>query len=271
MINLLMSEMRRALHRRVVWVLIALALLGTGILGLVAFFDSAGRSVADLGKEGTHPALMVDWWVSGGGDGILMIAGLPLLLGGVFGGASVVGAEWRAGTVTTALTWEPRRLRLHVARMTSAFLLAAVIAFALEGLFLVATLPAVLTHGSTAGTDSGWWIGLLGAMARIAVTTGVAAVLAASLATLGRGTTFALGATFAWLAVIENLVRGWKPGLQTHLIGDNLAIVITWAQLDGAAFTRDAPVAAVAIVAYCGSIAVAAAASFVRRDVVGAG
>lgn len=270
MIDLLMSEIRRALHRRVVWVLVALALVGIGILGVVAFTDSAGKSVVELGRNGTHPALMVNWWLSGGGDGILMIAALPLLLGGVFGGASVVGAEWRAGTVTTALTWEPRRLRLHAARMLSTLVLATLIAFVLEALFLLAALPAVLAHGSTAGVDGGWWIALVAAMARIALLTGVAAVLAGSLATIGRGTTFALGGIFAWMAVVENIVRAWKPALQPHLIGDNLSIVLTWAQLGGADFTRSTTVAAGATVAYCGVVAAVSAASFARRDVVGA-
>lgn len=269
MADVLMSEMRRALHRRVVWALIGLALAGVTLLGIVAFTDSAGRPVAEIGRDGAHPALMVDWWR--GEDSILLIAAIPLLIGAAFGGASVAGAEWRAGTVTTALTWEPRRLRLHAARMTSTLVLGTVIAFALEALFLAATLPAVLAHGSTAGTDGAWWIGLLAAMARIAVAAGVAAVLAASLATIGRGTTFALGATFAWIAVVENIVRGLKPGLQAHLVSENVAIAITWAPLDGAGFTRAAPLAAAAIATYCGVIALAAAASFARRDVVGAG
>ena len=271
MTNLLMSEVRRALHRRVVWVLIGLALIGIALLGIIAFTDSAGRSVAELSREGTHPAVMADWWVGGGADGILMIAGLPLLLGGVFGGATVLGAEWRAGTITTALTWEPRRLRLHAARLTSAFVLATVIAFILEVVFLLATVPAVLAHGSTAGTDGGWWIALVAAMVRIALLTGVAAVLAGSLATVGRGTTFALGAIFAWVAIVENLVRGWKPALQPHLIGDNISIVVTWAQLEGGDFTRDIHLAVAAVVAYCGVIAVVCAASFARRDIAGAG
>jgi hypothetical protein len=269
--NLFMSEVRRALHRRVVWVLIGLALLGIALLGVVAFVDSAGRSVAELSREGTHPAVMAHWWVGGSADGILMIAGLPLLLGGVFGGATVIGAEWRAGTITTALTWEPRRVRLHTARLASAFVLATVIAFVLEVMFLVATVPAVVAHGSTAGTDGGWWIALVAAMARIALLTGAAAVLAGSLATLGRGTTFALGAVFAWVAIVENLVRGLKPALQPHLIGDNISIVVTWAQLDGADFTRDLPLAVTAVVAYCSVIAVAGVASFARRDIAGAG
>lgn len=266
-LNLLLVEMRRALHRRVVRVLIGLALVGVVILGLVAFFDSAGKTAAQLRVNGTHPALMADWWVAGTGDGILMIGAIPLLIGGLFGAASVAGAEWRAGTVTTVLTWEPRRVRLHAARTASAFMLATVIAFVLEALFLGATLPAVLTHGSTAGVDGGWWLPLLGAMSRIALLTGGAAVLGVSLATLGRGTTFALGAVFAWMAVGENLVRGLKPALQDLLVGDNLAIVLTWAQLDGADFSRSEPVAVVTLVAYFGLVAAAATATFVRREI----
>lgn len=266
-LNLLLVEMRRALHRRVVRVLIGLALVGVVILGLVAFFDSAGKTAAQLRVNGTHPALMADWWVAGTGDGILMIGAIPLLIGGLFGAASVAGAEWRAGTVTTVLTWEPRRVRLHAARTASAFMLATVIAFVLEALFLGATLPAVLTHGSTAGVDGGWWLPLLGAMSRIALLTGGAAVLGVSLATLGRGTSFALGAAFAWMAVGENLVRGFKPALQDLLVGDNLAIVLTWAQLDGADFSRSEPVAVVTLVAYFGLVAAAATATFVRREI----
>jgi len=39
--SLYVVEMRRALHRRVVWVLIAIALVGCTAAGLIAFFDSA--------------------------------------------------------------------------------------------------------------------------------------------------------------------------------------------------------------------------------------
>lgn len=266
-LNLLATEMRRALHRRVTWALIGLALAGIVILGLVAFFDSSSRTPAQLRANGTHPALMADWWVGGTGDGILMIAVLPLLVAGFFGGASVAGAEWRAGTVTTVLTWEPRRVRLHAARTAAAFVLAVVIAFLLQVLFLAAALPAVLAHGSTAGVDGTWWLSLLGAMGRIALLTGAAGMLGVSLATIGRSTAFALGALFAWMAVGENLVRGLKPGLADLLIGDNLAIVLTWAQLDGATFTRSEPVALLTLVAYFGLVAALAAAAFARRDV----
>ena len=271
MTRLLLNEMRRALHRRAVWVLLLLAFVGIALLGVIAFTDSAGRSVTELHTDGTHPAVMADWWVDGGGDGILMIAGLPLMLGALFGGASVVGAEWRAGTVTTVLTWEPRRLRLHAARTGACFILATVISFALQALFLGATLPAVLAHGTTAGTDAEWWGALLAAMGRLALLTGAAAALAASLATLGRSTAFALSAVFAWLAIGENLVRGLKPSLQPLLLGDNLSIVLTWAQLRSADFTRSEVLAVATVLGYVGVVVALAAASFVRRDIAGAG
>ena len=41
-----------------------------------------------------------------------------LVVGALFAGASVAGAEWRAGSMTTLLTWEPRRVRVIVGRPT---------------------------------------------------------------------------------------------------------------------------------------------------------
>lgn len=268
--TLLTVEMRRGLRRRAVRALIVLALVGVAILGLVAFFDSAGKTVAQLQVNGDHPALMAKWWVAGTGEGVLLIAAIPLLIGGLLGGATVAGAEWRAGTITTVLTWEPRRLRLHAARTASAFVVATLVAVILESLFLAATLPAVLTHGSTAGLNGAWWLALLAAMSRIALLTGGAAVLGVSLATLGRGTTFALAAAFGWMAVAESLIRGLKPALQHLLIGDNVASFVAWGKLPNAPFTRSGALATATLVSYFGVIAVAAALSFKRRDIAGA-
>src|SRR5258706_8040961 len=215
-----------------------MALIGVVPLGLVAFFDSAGKSLAQLQADDGHPALMSKWWVAGTGEGVLLIAAIPLLIGALLGGATVAGAEWRAGTITTVLTWEPRRLRLHAAGAASSLVLAALIAVALQMLFLASTLPAVFAHGSTAGIDAHWWLSLFGAMSRIALLTGLAALLGVSLATLGRGTTFALAAAFGWMAVGESIIRGVKPALQHLLIGNNVASAVSWGKLHDAGFTR---------------------------------
>ena len=111
--NLLLAEIRRAFSRRLVRVLIALAIVGIVLAGVGVFLDSADLSQTKLlDPDDRRPAALVHWWVSGGDGGVLGFTGLMLLVGGLLGGASVVGAEWRSGTVITVLTWEPRRVRL---------------------------------------------------------------------------------------------------------------------------------------------------------------
>src|SRR5207248_5209971 len=63
-LNLWKVEVRRALHRRVVWVLIAVALAGIAILGVIAFATSSDLNAALTHAKGDHhPAIMADWWV----------------------------------------------------------------------------------------------------------------------------------------------------------------------------------------------------------------
>ena len=64
--NLLMVEMRRAMRRRVVRVLIVIALVGCAFAGVIAFSSRAARRLAELQANGDmHPAVMADWWVAG--------------------------------------------------------------------------------------------------------------------------------------------------------------------------------------------------------------
>lgn len=266
--NLVIVEMRRALHRRVVHVLILIALIGCVFAGVIAFTSSAGKTLAELHLDGhTHPAVMRDWWIAGSGDGALAVSGLFLLLGGLIGGASVAGAEWRAGTVTTLLTWEPRRVRLHLSRTAACGVLAAVIAFALQIVFLASFLPATLANGSAAGLNAHWWFALVAAMLRVSLFTAVGALLGVALATLGRNTAFALVTVFAWVAILEGVIRGLKPGLARFLWGENMTTVLTWAQLENVSFRRGPIVALVTILLYVSVISAVATFVFRRRDV----
>jgi len=268
--NLLAVEIRRALHRRIVWVLLAIAVVGAAFAGVIAFVSSSGRDPSTLvpaGSEEGHPAIMIDWWKPGTANGLLTIAAFFLLMGALIGGASVVGAEWRAGTVTTVLTWEPRRLRLFAARVGACMLCAGVIAVLLQALFLTAFLPAVLANGSTAGVDAEWVGSLVGAVGRIAVLTALAAGLGASLAFLGRNTTAALAVGWGWVAVGEGLLRSLRPGSVRFLVGENASVFLTGADLEGASFTRPPALAAFTLLIYAGSVAVLAAVRFRRADI----
>jgi len=268
--KLLVIEARRALHRRVVWLLLGLATAGIAIAAVVTFIDSADLDLARLRTEGgLHPAVMTSWWVSGTGESTLAITAMFLAVGGLLGGAAVVGGEWKAGTVGTVLTWEPRRFRLHAARLGACALLAWLLAFALQAVFLASFLPAVAVHGSSAGADGAWALDLLGAMTRIAGLAALAAVIGGAVATVGRGTAAALAAVGVWLAVGENLVRGFRPGVARHLLFENATVVLTWADLEGDAWTRPPAVALAVVVAY-GLIAAAAAGVWFRRHDVAA-
>lgn len=266
--NLLAVEMRRALRRRAVRVLIAIGLLGCVAAGLVAWFGSSGKSLAELrlDEEGS-PAILTYWWIAESRDGFLVIAVFFLILGAFFAGATYVGGEWKAGTVTTQLTWEPRRIRFHAARSASAGILALVISFVLQVLFLVSFVPSVVAHGTVQGADAMFWLGLLVAMIRFSAITAGAALLAVALATLGRNTAFAIISAFAWMSVIEPLIRGLKPSLGDWLWSENLGAVISWGQPPGSDLARG-PLAALLILGlYGGAIVAASALSFQRRDI----
>ena len=225
--NLLMTEMRRALHRRAVLVLIAIALAGCALAGAIAYFTSKGKTVAQLRLADDGPAVMANWWIADDHVGVLSVGMFFLFLGGFFGGATVAGAEWRAGTITTVLTWEPRRLRLHGARLASGAILAFVISFALQVVFLASFAPAVVFNGTSDGVDGSFWYSLAVVMARTSVITAAAAVLAMSLATAARNTAFAVIAMFAWIVVIEGLIRALKPSLSSWLWGETVTTVMT--------------------------------------------
>lgn len=267
--NLLRVEMDRALRRRAVRVLIGAALLGCVVAGVIAFVGSQGKTVAELSLDGEgHPAVMTDWWIADDGEGFLAVGAFFLALGGLFAGATVAGGEWRAGTVTTVLTWEPRRARVHCARTASAGLLAFTISVGLQAVFLASFLPAVMAHGTTAGVDAEFWVDLGLAVVRTSVITALAAVLAVALATAARNTAFAVIVVFTWLAVIENLVRSLRPSAAPWLWAENVGTVISWNRLPDVDVTHGPLTALATLLTYVAVVVVLAGVSFQRRDVV---
>ena len=104
---------------------------------------------------------------------------------------------------------------------------------------------------------------------RSALLTSIAATLAVALATLGRNTAFALAAVFVWLVVVENLIRGLRPGWAGYLWGENLGTVLPWKQMENVDFSRGPGVALATIVLYTVVAVVAATVAFQRRDIAG--
>ena len=263
MLRLMEVEMRRALSKRSVRALIGLALVLIGITGTIAFVNSSGF---DPSISSAHIARMSDFW-GGNDDNVLGVVLFFLVVGGLIAGATVTGGEWRAGTVTTVLTWEPRSVRLLSARLIACLVPAVLVAILLQLVLMGALVPTWLVHGTTTGVDAAWWGEALGAMARGALVTGLAAVAGASVASLGRNTTAALISAFVYLVFIENGVRGFQPDLGRFLIGENGAIFLTAENLETADFTRSPFTAFLTLLIYVMILAGLAIVTFTRRDV----
>lgn len=183
-------------------------------------------------------------------------------------GASLAGAEWAAGTMTTLLTWEPRRARVLFAKLFAAIATVLVMTLLLQTALVGALWLLAVTRGVNI-PDAGLWHGIFGSMLRVSAIASLAGVFGLAIAMITRSVTAAMASGFVYLAVIEGLIRGYRPGLAHFLIGDN---GIAW--VTGRPFTTSDPshpvtvVHAVVVLSIYAVILVAAAAtSFRGRDV----
>lgn len=195
------------------------------------------------------------------GTNILFI----LLLGLI--GASMIGAEWHAGTVTTLLTWEPRRIRVLLAKTVAVALFAFLASVALQALLALALLPAGELRGTMAGAGTHWVRDLTGIVLRGGVLAALAAVGGLAVASIARNTAFAIGAAFAWLAVIEPILHVLRPTWEPWMLSRNAARFLAGPVADVPLATRSTLVAGLAVAAYAGALLIVAIAAFRVRDV----
>ena len=262
MIRLVASELLRFRSRRLVVVLMGASLIGAGVGVVIAAFQSTPPTAEALAtararaREEVAACLVQDWEgvpIEEGslelfcednfGDPAqymgshLKLADLPDILEGVSSitsilglvvGASAVAVSWQTGTISTILTWEPRRLRWFAARVLVIAAGVLVMTLAIVALLSVGLALAAAARGSTVGTDRAWLSDVLSTSLRIGVAASISAVIGAAVAAVGRHTAAALGVVFVWTAVIEGLIRGFRPHWTPWLLGDNLASFLTW-------------------------------------------
>lgn len=219
-----------------------------------------------------RPNIKADLWSEHGdrSDSILLTIASLLMICGMGAGASMIGADWKYGTITTQLTWETRRVRLFAAKVLAAGIAAFAISATLMAAFCVLLYPFFATKGVTTGMDADWYLSLAGFIARNGLLTAIGAVLGLSLAMLMRSTAAAIVVVLVYLAVLENLLRAWKPHWAEWMIGDNIAVLLTGEQLETVDWEKTVIAAGLTLIGYVGLIAVAAGATFQRRDIAGA-
>ncbi|MGH2673462.1 MAG: hypothetical protein ACRDHC_10835 [Actinomycetota bacterium] len=245
--TLLVSEFRRFRSRRLFQVVAALCVVGILVAGAIVFATQSYDLV-------TLP------------DVFLGTSFVFVILGWLFG-ASFVGAEWHAGTVTTLLTWEPRRTRVIVAKITAAvvsvFVLTLVLQLVLGGVLAV----DAATQGSTAGADGAWAAEAAGVGLRVALVSCIFAGVGFGIASIGRNTAAALGVGFGYIVIVENLVRGLRPEWAPWLLADNAGLFLIGDPADFPLLHRSVVGAGIYLSAVATLLLVAAAAQFRVRDV----
>jgi hypothetical protein len=148
------------------------------------------------------------------------------LLGFVIG-TSFIGAEWASGTMASLLTWEPRRIRVLVAKLAAPIVVLVIvgvvaIALGLGGAWLIAA-----TRGTTADTTSHAVNLMIARGGRGLLLIGLLTGAGCAIAGFTRHTVAALVATVAYLVIVENILRHLEPGWERWFLTSNAAAVLT--------------------------------------------
>jgi ABC-2 type transport system permease protein len=153
-------------------------------------------------------------------DGALLLEHTStfVVLLGVALAASLGGADWSAGAMTTLLTWEPRRVRVLLVRGLVVALIIAFVTLLLQAILFGSFGLAVALRGTSLGAPSG----LLGTAALTGLRVSTVAVgfglVALAIATIGRSTVAALGVVFGYLVLVEGVIAGFRPSIQDRLL-----------------------------------------------------
>jgi ABC-type transport system involved in multi-copper enzyme maturation permease subunit len=306
MTRLLIAELRRIASRRLVRLTVALAAVGIVLGGLAAFVFSASLSeeayqqrVADAKREqvaidarigpcleahGLHPGDEIPDDVARecfpnksarADDPRFHRARLRGVLQGVTGGlavvgwalgASLVGAEFASRSMTTLLTWETRRGRVFLTKAVAA--IAAMSLFSLVVLALVglAMWPSVAFHGAPFRPGDPTLTALAGTVGRGVALTAVAAGMGFAIATIGRNTAAALGAGFAYIIVLENILGSSIERWRRWLLLGNVIVFVSGHNGGADIPGRTVIGAGVFLTAVALTLLVVAATSFRTRD-----
>jgi hypothetical protein len=141
-----------------------------------------------------------------------------VVLLGVLLGASLGGADWTNNTMTTLLTWEPRRVFVFFTRaLVVAIFVGAITAF-LQVVFSAVYSLVAATVGNTLFLPVHFWTDVAATIGRVSVVAMAMGLIAYVLAMIGRSTVSSLGALFGYLILFEGVIAGFRPSIQGSLV-----------------------------------------------------
>jgi hypothetical protein len=155
--------------------------------------------------------------------GIVIAAGLV----GFVIGASFIGAEWASGTMASLLTWEPRRLRVLVAKLGAGIAVLVVLGAVAIAAGLADSWLIAATRGTTAHTTSHVVALLISRGGRGLVLVALLTGAGTAISGFTRHTVAALVATVGYLVIVEIILRGLRPGWVRWYLTTNAAAALT--------------------------------------------
>lgn len=264
MMRLFHSELLRARSRRLVWMVLAGSVLGVATGVTIAAVGSDRPSPAELAaaersaerdkaaclsgafgptedqppegyaslEEFCDEAVQPSNYVQ---SELIRLAELPDILEGtsliivliaVLLGASLGGADWSAGSMTTLLTWESRRVRVIVTRTVVAAIVGFLITLFVQSLFGLAWAAGTAVRG-IATTPGGFLTEILGVIVRVSAVAALIGVVAFAVANIGRSTAASIGILLGYLVIIEGFLAGVWVGLHPWLLVRAATVVVS--------------------------------------------
>jgi ABC-2 type transport system permease protein len=194
-----------------------------------------------------------------GVSGALAVVGWAL-------GASLVGAEFASRSMTTLLTWETRRGRVFLAKTIAAIAAMALLAVLVLTLVALAMWPALALHGAPLRPSDPSVASLVGLIARGVALTALASGMGFAIATIGRNTAAALGAGFAYIIVLENILGSSIARWRRWLLLGNVIVFVSGQNNGGDVPGRTVTAAGLFLTAVAVTLLAAAAGAFRTRD-----
>ncbi len=300
MTALLRAELRRATGRRLVRAFALLSIVGALAVGIITFTQTStadGAAIAakvhahhEAEATARHDLLQCLYQGSAHGqdpgrvdcqerivpavhDPRLYRERIQNLLKGTGGilalvawviGASLMGAEQQSRSITTTLTFAPRRTQVFATKAATTLVVVGAWAMATLAAVLAALLPAAILHAGPALGEPGN-LAIAGVMARGVALCLITAMMGFSLASIGRNTAAALGVGFGYIIVIENILGSSVAGWRRWLLLGNVIVFVSGKTSD--VIGRSPVGAATFLVAVAGALLLGSAALFRARDV----
>jgi hypothetical protein len=156
---------------------------------------------------------------------------------------------------------------VFVAKAATAVFAVAVFSFACLALVALSMWPALAAHGAPLGPSDPSWATLGGVVGRGVALAALAAGIGFAVAAIGRSTAAALGAGFAYIIVLENILGSSIENWRRWLLLGNVIVFVSGENSGADVPGRSVAGAGIFIAAVTLTALVAAATAFRVRDV----